>query len=107
MNPFVGGFGRELLEKRAFLGKALGMISKYPFLSLTAGMAGLEGGSAAYQGFKGGLSGEKPRYLAGSKYGPSDAFYTNYHEALPHELPAHARKAVSAHYNPATFGGSK
>ena len=107
MDSFVGGFGCELLEKKAFLGKAVGLLMKHPILALGAGGAGIGGGLAAYEGFKSGMSGEKPRYLAGSKYGPSDAFYTNYHEALPHELSPHARRAVSEHYNPATFGGKK
>ncbi len=96
MRPFVAGFAGELLEKSAGL---LRLVAKHPFASLQAGMLGAAAVPAAYEGFRRGMSGEKPRYLQASKYGPSESFSTNFHESMPHEADAGERMRMSNHYN--------
>jgi hypothetical protein len=102
MNPFVAGFVDELLQKRAGV---LGLVAKHPFAALQAGAIGAATVPAAYEGFRRGMSGEKPRYLQASKYGPSEAFSTNFHEALPHDADAAERRRLSFHYNRAALEG--
>ena len=98
MTPFVGGFAGELVEKRAFVGKALSAIAKRPLSALVIGGAGLTAGMAAHEGFKAGLGGDRPRYLQASRYGPSAAFYTNYHDALPHNLSSGEEARLSENF---------
>src|SRR6266545_3655386 len=96
MRPLLVGFAEELMDKRAGL---LGLVAKHPFASLQAGMMGAATVPAAYEGYRRGMSGEKSRYLQASKYGPSESFSTNFHEAMPHEADAGERMRMSNHYN--------
>jgi hypothetical protein len=96
MQVVVQGFADELLDKCAGI---LRVVAKHPFAALQAGAVGAATLPAAYQGFQRGMSGDKPRYLQASKYGPSEAFYTNFHEALPHEADAGERMRMSYHHN--------
>jgi hypothetical protein len=101
LGSFLSAFADELFEKRAGL---VGVIARHPFAALQAGAIGAATVPAAYEGFRRGMSGEKPRYLQASKYGPSDAFSTNFHEALPHDADAAERRQLSYHYNRAALG---
>ena len=94
MGAFFAGFADEVLEKRAGL---LGLVARHPFAALQVGAIGAATVPAAYEGFRRGMSGDKPRYLQASKYGPSDSFSTNFHEALPHEADAGERTRMSYH----------
>jgi hypothetical protein len=102
MGPFLSAFAEEIAEKRAGI---LGLVARHPFAALQAGAIGAATVPAAYEGFRRGMSGDKPRYLHASKYGPSDAFSTNYHEALPHDADAGERKRMSYHYNRGALEG--
>lgn len=102
MSVFVNGFGKELLTKFAGL---LRLVAKHPFAALQAGAIGAATVPAAYAGFRKGMAGDKPRYLQASRYGPSEAFSTNFHEALPHEADAGERMRMSYHYNRGALGG--
>jgi hypothetical protein len=104
VGTFLGAFAAEVIEKRAGV---LGLIARHPFAALQAGAIGAATVPAAYEGFRRGMSGDKPRYLAASKYGPSEAFSTNFHEALPHDADAAERRQLSYHYNRGALGGSK
>jgi len=103
MGPLLDAFVEEVHEKRAGL---LRLIAKHPFAALQAGAIGAATVPAAYEGFRRGLGGEKPRYLQASKYGPSEAFYTNFHDALPHDADAGERMRMSYHYNRSRLGGT-
>lgn len=98
----MAAFCDELVEKRAGL---LRMVARHPFAALQVGGVGAAALPAAYEGFQRGMSGEKQRYLQASKYGPSEAFSTNFHEALPHEADAGERRRMSIHYRRNAFGG--
>jgi len=100
---FLMGFREELLVKQAGV---LGFIAKRPFAALQAGAFGAATVPAAYEGFQRGMSGEKTRYLQASKYGPSDSFYQNFHEALPHDADGGERRRMSLHYNRRALGGA-
>jgi len=104
MDVFVAAFGAELLEKRAGI---LGLVAKHPFAALQAGAIGAATVPAAYEGFRRGMSGDKPRYLHASKFGPSEAFSTNFHDALPHDADAGERRRLSYHYNRRALGGTE
>jgi hypothetical protein len=101
--PFVAAFAAEVLEKDAGL---VGLIAKHPFAALQVGGIGAATVPAAVEGFQRGMSSEKPRYLKASKFGPSEAFSTNFHEALPHDADAGERRRLSYHYNRRALGGS-
>jgi hypothetical protein len=102
MGAFLSAFTDEVIEKRAGV---LGLVARHPFAALQAGAIGAATVPAAYEGFRRGMSGDKPRYLQASKYGPSDAFSTNFHEALPHDADAAERRQMSYHFNRAALGG--
>ena len=102
MDAFMLAFAKEAIEKRAGV---LGLVARHPFAALQVGAVGAATVPAAYEGFRRGMSGDKPRYLQASKYGPSDAFSTNFHEALPHDADAAERRQMSYHYNRAALGG--
>lgn len=102
MNAFVEGFAGEVLAKSAGV---LRLVAKHPFAALQAGAIGAATVPAAYEGFRRGMAGDKPRYLQASRYGPSEAFSTNFHEALPHEADAAERMRMSYHYNRGALGG--
>lgn len=92
----LAAFRDEILEKRAGV---LGMIARHPFAALQVGGIGAAALPAAYEGFRHGMSGDKPRYLQASKFGPSESFSTNFHDVLPHEADAGERRRLSYHYN--------
>ena len=102
MSAFFEAFAGELFEKRAGI---LGLVARHPFAALQVGGIGAATVPAAVEGFRRGMSGDKPRYLQASKYGPSEAFSTNFHEALPHDADAGERRQMSYHYNRAALGG--
>lgn len=104
MTPaFVEAFADELLEKGAGI---LRLVAKHPFAALQVGGIGAATVPAAVEGFQRGVGGDKARYLQASKYGPSEAFSTNFHEALPHDADAGERRRMSYHWNRRAFGGS-
>lgn len=103
MKALLEGFADEL-HKHAGV---LSAIAKHPFAALQAGAIGASTIPAAAAGFRKGMSGEKARYLGASKYGPSEGFYTNYHEALPHDVESGERRRMSYHYRPSAFEGNK
>jgi hypothetical protein len=102
-HAFFTAFRQELIEKHAGV---LGFLAKRPFAALQAGMFGAATMPAAYEGFQRGMSGEKTRYLQASKYGPSDSFSQNFHEALPHDADWGERRRMSLHYNRRALGGA-
>ena len=98
---FIAGFTSELLEKQAVLGT---LVKALPTdVKLMAAMGGYSAAEGGIEGFKRGISGDKPRFLQASKFGPSAAFYTNYHDDMPHENTPHQNRALSRSYHENAF----
>jgi hypothetical protein len=100
------GFGDELI-KLSVLG-ALGglgkLVARHPMQALGVGMLAGSTGVAGASGFAKGLrGGEKGRYLAASKHGPSQAAYINYHPLFEHKPTRAQLLRLHEHYRPGAF----
>lgn len=106
MTPFHRGFTDELVKTALLggLGSVAKLVARNPMTAL--GVATVAGGTgiAATRGFKEGLhGGEKGRYLSASKYGPSEAAYTNYHPMFEHKPTRASWRGLHEFYRPGAF----
>ena len=99
MTPLTRGFCGEL-EK---LAGALSFLAKHPLMGANIAFTGAAAIPAAYAGAREGMSGNASRVLRASKFGPSEAFYSNFHDVLPHQLTPAQERHLSLRYRPEAF----
>ena len=87
---FTEGFAGELEKRAGLVGSALkgvgGLAAKHPFFSIFAALPAITGAGKAFAQRMGGAAGEEASILGTKPFRPSPAFYTNFHELMPHEL---------------------
>lgn len=100
MSAFLDGFTDEL-TKTAALGSIVGAVARHPLRTLTMGIPFYAG----YAGFKKGRAGgQRPRYLAASRHGPSKAALINWSKRLGlGKVPKKQVAALSRHHKPERF----
>jgi hypothetical protein len=100
VSPFLAGFASEFKKLGGVITGIGKTIAKHPIQSLVVGGAALGTASQATRAYREGISGgQKARYLAAGVEGPSQAAYTNYHDAFPHEMKPWEKRRLSWNFN--------